>query len=245
MPARTALNEPYDSAASLTMAPATGMRVTRFTAPPTAPSPDISDAGPLRISMRSRLPLSITREVMLAGPILMPLYSVLIWLLAKPRIENAAGSAGKSPASTPTAACAASVTLRMPRSRSNARSSSSIEAGVSRTLRPRREADSVSRSSGMGWSRLPTTSTRDSCSAVCARDSGADSIVEARTTQARIDSQHSARGNESTTISTYCNKVAIVVRLRLLVKVLGARPCAGTPARFSSALASMLLIAEH
>jgi hypothetical protein len=41
----------------------------------------------------------------------------LIWLLVKPRIEKAAGSAGWSPAITPTMPAAASVTERKPRCR--------------------------------------------------------------------------------------------------------------------------------
>ena len=63
-------------------------------------------------------------------------------------MENALGSAGKSPAVTPTAAWAASLTVRRPRSASTAAGTTSMEAGVSRTVRPRREALLVGWSSG-------------------------------------------------------------------------------------------------
>jgi hypothetical protein len=45
----------------------------KLIAPPAAPSPEISDAGPFRNSTASRLAVSVIREVMFCGPILMPL----------------------------------------------------------------------------------------------------------------------------------------------------------------------------
>ena len=100
----------------------------------------------------------MTREVMLGGPILMPLYKVLSWLLAKPRIEKLLGSAGKSPAVTPVAACADSDTLRTPRSVNRLRGSTSMEAGVSRTLKFKRDAEPAACCSG-DFSFSSTTTT--------------------------------------------------------------------------------------
>ena len=84
--------------------------------PPVAPSPDNSEAGPLRNSICSRLPTSMGRPVMVRRTDLDAVVERVDLIAAKPRIEKTAGAPGESPAVTPTAACTASEVVRSPRS---------------------------------------------------------------------------------------------------------------------------------
>jgi len=111
------LNVPYDNSASVvTRSSSVGRFVTKLMPPPIAPSPYRTDAGPFRISMRSRFQVSRGREVMLAGPIVSPSYNSRSCCPVNPRIEKFAGLPGESPNDTPVPPCAASEIVRNPRS---------------------------------------------------------------------------------------------------------------------------------
>ena len=75
---------------------------------------------------------------MLAGPSQMPSLRTVIALRVKPRIENVEGAAGLSPEVTPGKLFTASAILLYPRARIKLELTSSIDAGVSITVNPRR-----------------------------------------------------------------------------------------------------------